>query len=244
MFLKRKIIIYPLIIIGGLFAFWQFYLSNPSFRLNTPIRPGLVTLKFQGNEIDAALSSKAETTGVMGIQACTFVKIGCADYLNKGFSEEELGALSAFERDCVENGCLLWGMPAETEEQRVRFSNEEATSFVNTYRPSWLPFKDIRFEFKNNEVTVQAESNFPGLNGIATARATKSSSATFEILDVSIGRIPIPADFRKKLEQQFNSFFNSYPSTYYVQVKSIDFSDGFVDIVYTAPKGLEVTIKE
>lgn len=239
---KRKKFYIPFfgIIISALLLY---FLWMPS-RLGVEIKPGLVKVNVKG-EINTQESSPGSA-----IQACTIVKPGCAGFVGRPFSKEEWEKLTSFEMECVETGCLQWGLPAIDKQYKLTFTNEEATSLVNTYRPKDFPLEDIRLKFQSNQIIMQAKINMSIVQGYITITADSGPAGTFrhrsskggglKILDAKLGKIPVPlpSQLVSYLEEKGNRFLTSYPSTYYITLYEIIPQDGKVEVQFKAPEKL------
>ena len=194
------------------------------------IRQGLVKIVLKDGLVPAEIGE-----GGQGITFCSFAMAGCQDIVNMNPGSQEFENLAQEQKECLTNGCLVWGIP-EREQKTVELTNEQATSFVNDYKPSFIPAKDIRLKFENGKIYAQAKNSFAALLGVISVEAVQVGPKSLQLSQVYAGRIPLPEQLKQPIESRLNSFL-SY-EWYGAKIKSFELKRDSVVFELLVPKGI------
>lgn len=225
-----------LILTFGIVGYLLLFTSPlPAIFKNVPIIKGAVKITL-AEEIVPVTRSK----GGAGITYCSFAKKGCQDYVGIIPGSAEFKNLSEEQKDCVTNGCLFWG-PLRKQPYTLELTDIQATSLANDYKPTFIPFKNIKMKFQKNKVYFEAISYLPFAPGILTIEAEQSGPKKIKFNRAYLGRIPLASTLLSQVEKKINTWLNY--QWYESKLDSFSFEDGKVILQAQIPKEIIKEIK-
>jgi len=173
-----------------------------------------------------------------GIWGCTLAKKGCEDYVNI-----VPGRTIPTEKEyCLREGCLIWGRPA-TIAATVEFSDEEATSLLNDYKPVFIALNDVKIKFTAGRAYIEGTNLASAVPGYITLEAEQTGPKQIRLVKAYVGRVSLPGKVKDSLEKMINSWlgYEWFLST----LESFQFTEGKVVLnVQTPPEVLKAIGKE
>lgn len=180
------------------------------------INSGMVKIKMNEDLV------QVDNTNNQGIQACTFAKKGCLEYIDILPGTTEYEKLDEYGKYCVTQGCVVWGIPKK-ERMTLELTDEQTTSFLNDYKPNFLLLKDIKIKSEKNTAYVQGLSLSPNFPGIIKLTLQVLESKDLRIIEGSLGRFPMTYNMKKYLETKINTSLDmEWYSSRLIGIKFLD----------------------
>lgn len=199
---QKRIKVFIILVAAILFTvaviYMIFFTSSDSRLDNITISSGMIKININEDIVPV------ENTNNQGIQACTFAKRGCLEYIDILPGTDEYEKLDEHGKYCVTQGCAVWGIPKK-ERMTIELSNEQATSFLNDYKPNFLLLNNIKIKSENNTAYVQGLSLSPNFPGIIKLTLEILESKDVRIIEGSLGRLPMTRNMKKYLETKINT---------------------------------------
>lgn len=170
---------------------------------------------------------------------CVEIREGCEEIIPRigegGFSGADLEAMTEFESECLNTGCLEWA-DTEREWRTITLSDEQLTSLANNSKIPML--SQIKLEAVGSKIRASAISTFPIAPGLLNGEAEIPFGHYYQITKLNLGKIPLPQRVISFFEANGNGYIDNKLLGYDVILESVVVEEGQITVRALIPPGL------